>query len=74
MNITIELDDELLRTARTYFRSKDLPVLLNHALKALIHIEASRRLATLGGSEPQFKRIKRIRADALRAGSATLTD
>jgi hypothetical protein len=30
-----------------------------------VHIEASRRLAALGGSEPQLKNIRRFRANDL---------
>jgi hypothetical protein len=35
------------------------------ALKSLIHLEASRRLAAVGGSEPDLEDIKRVRADRL---------
>jgi Arc/MetJ family transcription regulator len=38
---TVELDDELVTTAREYCRKTSLSALLNEALKALIHMEAS---------------------------------
>jgi hypothetical protein len=34
-------------------------------LKALIHLEASRRLAALEGSQPEMRDIKRVRFDEL---------
>jgi hypothetical protein len=61
----VTLDDELVRTARKYFRKIDLSALLNEALRDLIHMEASRRLAALGGTMPDLKTIKRTRADRL---------
>ncbi|MGC2617726.1 MAG: type II toxin-antitoxin system VapB family antitoxin [Acidobacteriaceae bacterium] len=65
MKATVELDEELVPTAREYRPKTRLSKLLNEALKALIHMEASRRLAALGGTEPNLKKIKRTRADKL---------
>jgi hypothetical protein len=65
MKATVELDDELVHVAQKYFPKTSLSVLLNEALKALIHIEASCRLAALGGTMPNLKKIKRTRADEL---------
>jgi Arc/MetJ family transcription regulator len=65
MKAKIELDDELIQTAQKYFRKKNLSALLNEALKDLIHMETSRRLATLGGTMPNLEKIKRTRADEL---------
>jgi Arc/MetJ family transcription regulator len=65
MRATVTLDDELLRTAQKYSGITERSALLREALKALIHMEASRRLAALGGSEPNLKYIKRTRADEL---------
>jgi Arc/MetJ family transcription regulator len=62
MKAKVELDDELIRTAQKYFRKKDLSALLNEALKDLIHMQASRRLAALGGTMPDLKPIKRTRS------------
>jgi len=65
MRITVQLDGVLLRNAMKSAGTKDASVVLNRALKAFIHMEASRRLAEAGGSEPNLKKIKRTRADDL---------
>jgi Arc/MetJ family transcription regulator len=65
MRATVALDDELIRKAEEYTGLTERAALLREGLKALIHMEASRRLAALGGSEPQLEDIKRVRADEL---------
>jgi Arc/MetJ family transcription regulator len=65
MRATVTLDDDLVRTARKYSGIQERSALLREALKALIHIEASRRLAALGGTEPELEDIRRTRADRL---------
>jgi Arc/MetJ family transcription regulator len=65
MRTTIALDDELLERAQEYTGIAEKTALVREALKALIHLEASRRLAALGGSDPDLKDIKRLRADDL---------
>jgi Arc/MetJ family transcription regulator len=65
MRTTVTLDDELLRTAQEYTGEIDKTALIRKALKALIHFEASRRLAALGGTEPDLEDIPRLRADDL---------
>jgi len=65
MRATVTLDDELVRTAQKYSGITERSALLREALKALIHMEASRRLAALGGSEPNLEYIRRTRADEL---------
>lgn len=65
MRATVTLDDELVRTAQEYSGITERSALLREGLKALIHMEASRRLAALGGSEPDLEDIKRTRADRL---------
>jgi Arc/MetJ family transcription regulator len=62
MRTTVALDDELVRTAQEYSGVTERTALLREALKALIHIEASRRLAALGGTMPDLKDIPRRRA------------
>jgi Arc/MetJ family transcription regulator len=61
MRATVALDDELLEQAQEYSGVTERSALLRAALKALIHMEASRRLAAVGGSEPDLKAIKRLR-------------
>lgn len=65
MRATVTLDDDLVRTAQKYSGIKERSALLREALKALIHLEASRRLAALGGTEPELEDIKRTRAGRL---------
>jgi Arc/MetJ family transcription regulator len=65
MRATVALDDELLRQAQEFTGVTERSALLREALKALIHLEASRRLAALGGTQPDLVDIKRIRAHTL---------
>ena len=65
MRTTIALDDELVRTAQEYTGVTEKSALMRAALKALIHMEASRRLAALGGTDPDLEDIPRKRADDL---------
>jgi Arc/MetJ family transcription regulator len=65
MRATVALDDELLRKAQEVTGVTERTALLREALKALIHLEASRRLAAVGGTEPDLVDIKRARADTL---------
>jgi Arc/MetJ family transcription regulator len=65
MRATVTLDDELMRTAQKYSGIQERSALLREALKALIHLEASRRLAALGGTEPELENIRRTRVDSL---------
>lgn len=65
MRATVALDDELIRKAQELTGVTERTALLRESLKALIHLEASRRLAALGGTEPDLEDIKRLRADDL---------
>jgi Arc/MetJ family transcription regulator len=65
MRATVALDDELIRKAQEVTGVTERTALLREALKALIHLEASRRLAAVGGTEPELRDIKRVRADNL---------
>jgi Arc/MetJ family transcription regulator len=61
MRTTLSLDDELLAKAQTYTGIREKSALVREALKALVEREAARRLARLGGSEPDLKPIPRRR-------------
>jgi Arc/MetJ family transcription regulator len=61
MRTTIALDDELLEKAQSYTGIREKSALIRFALRALIEREAARRLARLGGSQPQLKPIPRRR-------------
>jgi Arc/MetJ family transcription regulator len=65
MRATVALDDELVRKAQESSGVMERTALLREALKALIHLEASRRLAAVGGTEPDLEDIKRVKADDL---------
>ena len=62
MRTTIALDDELLAKARAFIGLKETSAVVREALKALIERESARRLAKLGGSEPQLHAPPRRRA------------
>ena len=54
MRTTVVLDDELMTKAETYTGIREKSALIREALRALIEREAARRLARLGGSEPDL--------------------
>lgn len=59
MRTTVVLDDDLLEEAGLLSNVRDRTSLLREALKALIERESAKRLASLGGSEPQLTVISR---------------
>jgi Arc/MetJ family transcription regulator len=61
MRTTLTLDDELLAQAEFYTGIREKSALVRAALRALIEREAARRLARLGGSEPDLVTIPRRR-------------
>jgi Arc/MetJ family transcription regulator len=54
MRTTLALDDDLLAKAQAFTGVKEKSALVREALKALIERESARRLARLGGSEPDL--------------------
>jgi Arc/MetJ family transcription regulator len=54
MRTTLTLDDELVAEAQSLTRVKEKSALVREALKALIERESARRLARLGGTEPDI--------------------
>jgi Arc/MetJ family transcription regulator len=64
MRTTVSLDDELVANAQKYTGLTEKSALLREALTALIEREAARRLARLGGSEPDARYIPRRRPAA----------
>jgi Arc/MetJ family transcription regulator len=61
MRTTLVLDDELLAEARAFTGLQEKSALIREALKALIERESARRLARLGGSEPDLRASPRRR-------------
>ncbi len=59
MRTTVVLDDELLKKAQALTNVQEKSSLIKEALKALIERESAKRLACLGGSEPQLLAVPR---------------
>jgi Arc/MetJ family transcription regulator len=55
MRATVSIDDELLDQAKKYTGVPETPAIVRLALEALIQREAGRRLAKLGGTEPDLE-------------------
>lgn len=55
MHITINIEDELLATAHELTGVTDRATLVQDGLRALIERESARRLARLGGTEPDLE-------------------
>jgi Arc/MetJ family transcription regulator len=64
MRTTVSLDDDLLTDAQRLTGLEERTALLREALKALIERESARRLARLGGSEPDLRPVPRRRPDS----------
>ncbi len=63
MRTTLAIDDELLAEAQAMTGLTNKSALVREALKALIEREAARRMALLGGSEPDLELSPRRRLD-----------
>ena len=63
MRITIDLDDELVRRAKEFTGISNIEALIREALTRLAQREAARRLAALGGSDPDADAAPRRRDD-----------
>ena len=63
MRTTIALDDDLLEKAQALTGLSEKTPLLRAALQALIERESAKRLALLGGSEPDLKSIPRRQSE-----------
>ena len=60
MRTTVNIDDELLAKAMELTGISERTALVRAGLQALVERESSRRLARLGGTQPQLKPIPRI--------------
>jgi Arc/MetJ family transcription regulator len=61
MRTTLNIDDELLEKAARLTGIKEKTALVRAGLEALVQREAARRLAALGGTQPDLKPIPRRR-------------
>jgi Arc/MetJ family transcription regulator len=64
MRTTLNIDDELFQQARDLSGLQEKTALIREGLKALIERESAKRLAKLGGSEPQLEPIPRRRSES----------
>lgn len=63
MRTTLNIDDDLLAEARRVSHLTEKVALVREGLHALIERESARRLAKLGGSEPELRSISRRQSD-----------
>ena len=63
MRTTLNIDDQLLAEAQRITGVNEKVALVREGLRALIERESARRLARLGGSEPQLNPIPRRQSD-----------
>ena len=63
MRTTITLDDETVARAQELTGLKEKSALVREALKALVERESARRLARLGGTEPDLAYVPRRRSE-----------
>lgn len=63
MRTTINLDDELIEKARRLTGIEGRTALVHAGLRALVQRESARRLARLGGSDPDLQPVPRRRPE-----------
>ena len=64
MRTTVNLDDELLAKAELVSGIRERAALVNEGIRALIERESAKRLARLGGSQPQLESIRRRQTES----------
>jgi Arc/MetJ family transcription regulator len=64
MRTTVTIDDALLAKAAELTGVSESVALLRRGLQTLIRIESGRRLAALGGTDPQAEAVPRLRTSA----------
>lgn len=64
MRTTMNIDDGLLNEASRITGVTEKTVLVREALRALIERESAKRLASLGGSEPELQSTPRRKSPA----------
>jgi len=61
MRTTLNIDEELLKKASYLTGIKEKTMLVKEGLEALVLLENYKRLAKLGGTEPELEDIRRRR-------------
>jgi Arc/MetJ family transcription regulator len=64
MRTTLSLDDDLLSKAQELTGLSEKAALVREALRALIQRESAKRLALLGGTEPDLEPVARRQTTA----------
>ncbi len=64
MRTTLNIDDQLLAEAERVTGVSGKAALVREGLRALIERESARRLARLGGSEPQLSPVPRRQSES----------
>ncbi len=64
MRTTLALDDDLLSKAKALTGVSEKTALIREALRALIQRESAKRLALLGGTEPQLQQVPRRQSES----------
>ncbi|HTO33184.1 MAG TPA: type II toxin-antitoxin system VapB family antitoxin [Pararhizobium sp.] len=59
--VTVVLDGEMLKRAQIYTGLTTKSAVIRHALQSLTYLEAGKKLAELGGSQPDLEDIPRRR-------------
>ena len=62
MRTTLNIDDDLLQRAQQLTGIKEKTAIVRSGLEALIARESARRLAKLGGTDPDLKEVPRRRS------------
>ncbi|TSA04529.1 MAG: type II toxin-antitoxin system VapB family antitoxin [Nitrospiraceae bacterium] len=70
MRTTLNIEDKLLVKAQRVSGLKEKTALVREGLKALIERESARRLAQLGGTEPQLQPVPRRRSNPANPGKS----
>ena len=65
MRTTLNIDDQLLAEAQRITGMTEKAALVREGLRALIERESARRLAKLGGTEPDLEPIHRRHPDSI---------
>ena len=64
MRTTVTVDDELLAKARSLSGLAETSALVREGLQTLVRVESARRLAALGGTDPDARSAPRPRPRA----------
>ena len=70
MRTTVNIDDDLFEDAKWLTGIEGKTALVREALRALVERESARRLAKLGGTQPQLKPVPRRRSEPARSEPA----